>query len=607
VRIVFGYLAWAAYAKVLFEAAVERARAFGYDVVPFCLTPGDPKPRYAWSQLDAAWRSRDSALCDLRDRLDALCADADVFWNVNGANVHPSWLADLPTLNVYGCFDDPESTSFLSEPVARYFDAAFVGNLACLPMYRSWGLHHVAWCPIGIINHDFPSHTPTTTLLNDPRPTLLSFVGERESPWRQERLDRLVSEFPEAIVRGNGWPLGRISDEDRGKLYRKTRIGWNIHNSLGPINVRLFALPANGVLQICDNRCRLGQFMKLEHEVIGFDTMDECIDRTRYFLKHEDERREIAANGHRRYLVDYSERRIWDYYAVQFREWLGGESRSEHPIDRLRWKEDVTTTQPKVTRQSVRSRLLQTINSTLKPLRLQISRTGHSTGNAACANQSTVANALQTEGTIAPSGVLPGHGQCGAENSNKNGEIDPANQAFCWAISTIVGEARQIICSGNLSSVFATEASADPRRRISVVNSDSGLVNSKCVKDGNELQPSMGLDLAVSINEVGPAADYLVVLGRLVHSALRVIVATTESGSVTAVQDKESAIMQSSWTSGEFYWVLRGFWNNVSIYHMPSPFLPELRRAEKKDQRGPLVAVCRDPRPNLAGKSVKDS
>ncbi len=606
-KIVFGYLAWAAYAKVLFEAAVERARAFGYDVVPFCLTPGEPKPRYSWSQLDAAWRTRDSALCDLRDRLTAVCSDADVFWNVNGANVHPSWLADLPTLNVYGCFDDPESTSFLSEPVARYFDAAFVGNLACLPMYRSWGLHHVAWCPIGIINHDFPSHTPTNTLLNDPRPTSLSFVGERESPWRQERLDRLVSEFPEAIFRGNGWPLGRISDEDRGKLYRKTRIGWNIHNSLGPINVRLFALPANGVLQICDNRCRLGQFMKLEHEVIGFDTIEECIDRTRYFLKHEDERREIAANGHRRYLADYSERRIWDYYAAQFRKWLGGESRSEHPTDRLRWNEGVTTIQPKVSPRSVRSRLLQTINRTLKPLRLQISRTGEAPGVASGTNESVVANVNRTVSAIPSAKVLAGPEEHASINTRKDGETDPAEQALCWAISTIVGDARQIACYGELSSAFAAEASADPRHRISATNSDSRERNSTCQNDSVKLLPATGLDLAVSINEVDPATDYPAVLGRLVHSAPRVIVATTESGSATAVQNEESALIQSSWTSGEFYWVLRSFWNDVSVYFMPNRFLPELRKANKRDHRGPFVAVCSDPRANFAREFVTES
>jgi len=606
-RIVFGHLAWAPYAKVLFEAAVERARGFGHDVVAFCLTTGAPKPRHSWQQLDAAWKSRDSDLCDLRDRLIEVCSDADVFWNVNGANVHPSWLADLPTLNVYGCFDDPESTSILSEPVARYFDAAFVGNLACLPLYRSWGLNRVAWCPIGIINHDFPADVPTTNLLNAARTTPLSFVGERESPWRQERLDRLVSEFPEAVFRGNGWPHGRISDEDRGHLYRNTRIGWNIHNSLGPINVRLFALPANGVLQICDNRCRLGQFMKLEHEVVGFDTIDECIDRTKYFLNHDAERNEIAANGHRRYLADYSEKRIWEYYHSQFKEWLGGESRSEHPIDRLQWNEAGTTTRPNIKSGTVRSRLLQRINRTLKPLNLQISRSSQGTGIASVSSSPTVAEVLVAkQSPAAPTALAEQKKQC-PDDGSEDSEADPANLAFCWAIATILGDARQIECSGNLSPIFAAEASADPRRNVTVVNSVSRRLSPQPIVVRNDQPCSAGLDLAVSIDEVCPAADYLGVLGRLVQSAPKVIVAVVQSVSTGPVTDEDASLSQRSWTAGEFYWVLRGFWDSVTVYQMPNRFLPELRKDEKGIEKGPIVAVCFDPRTTSTASSVSKS
>ena len=606
-KIVFGYLAWASYAKVQFEAAVSRARGFGYDVVPFCLTPGEPKPRYSWSQLDAAWKSRDSDLCDLRDRLIEVCSGADVFWNVNGANVHPSWMADLPTLNVYGCFDDPESTSFLSEPVARYFDAAFVGNLACLPLYRSWGLHRAAWCPIGIINHDFPADVPTTNLLNAARTIPLSFVGERESPWRQERLDRLVSEFPGAIFRGNGWPLGRISDKDRGHLYRNTRIGWNIHNSLGPINVRLFALPANGVLQICDNRCRLGQFMKLEHEVVGFDTIDECIDRTKYFLNHDAERNEIAANGHRRYLADYSEKRIWEYYHSQFKKWLGGESCSEHPIDRLQWSEEGTTTRPDIKSETVRSRLLQSINRTLKPLNLQIGRSSQGTGNASVSGPPTVAEDLVTKQSSAvPAASAKQKKQC-LDDVSEDSEADPANLAYCWAIATVLGDARQIECSGNLSPVFAAEASADPRRHIAVFNCVSSMLNQRANSVQSELPRSAGLDLAVSIDEVCPAADYLGVLGGLVQSAPKVIVSVVQSSSTGPVPGEGTSLSHRSWTAGEFYWVLRSFWNSVIVYQMPNRFLPELRKAENGDEPGPIVAVCCDPRTTSAASSVSES
>jgi hypothetical protein len=60
-------------------------------------------------------------------------------------------------------------------------------------------------------------------------------------------------------------------------------------------------------MQICDNKSHLGAVYELGKEIVGFDTVEECIDLCRYYLAHDRERREIAANGWRRALRDYNE------------------------------------------------------------------------------------------------------------------------------------------------------------------------------------------------------------------------------------------------------------------------------------------------------------
>ena len=92
---------------------------------------------------------------------------------------------------------------------------------------------------------------------------------------------------------------------------QKANIGLNIHNSTGPINTRLFYLPANGVMQICDNKKYLGEVFELGKEVIGFDTIEECIELTNYYLNHKDEARMIAANGWKRAIRDYNEEAVF--------------------------------------------------------------------------------------------------------------------------------------------------------------------------------------------------------------------------------------------------------------------------------------------------------
>ena len=90
-------------------------------------------------------------------------------------------------------------------------------------------------------------------------------------------------------------------------LLQRTKIGINIHNSTGPINLRTYYLPANGVMQICDNKSYLGKVFELNKEVVGFDTIDEAIELCHYYLMHDDERRKIAAAGWERVLLDYNE------------------------------------------------------------------------------------------------------------------------------------------------------------------------------------------------------------------------------------------------------------------------------------------------------------
>ncbi len=130
---------------------------------------------------------------------------------------------------------------------------------------------------------------------------------DRLSPWRKARLDKLAEAFPQAHFYGNGWGRRYLPPDKELDYLRRAKIGPNLHNSTGPINFRTFYLPANGVMQICDNKSHLGKVYELDKEVIGFSTVEECIDLCRYFLAHDAERRQIAAEGWRRAVTDYNE------------------------------------------------------------------------------------------------------------------------------------------------------------------------------------------------------------------------------------------------------------------------------------------------------------
>jgi hypothetical protein len=264
-------------------------------------------------KLDHKWRTHSADLMSRYGDLEERLRGKDVLIAAGGSMLHPEFIRELSTFNVFVCADDPESSAVLSAPVASAFDFCCVANIACVGDYAGWGVPHAAWLPLPVSDHVVDRTITEERLRNGTRDMDLVMCCERVYGLsdRALRLERLHREFPQAVLRGKGWPGGYLSEAELLSLYRRARIGWNLHNSIGPVNSRTMMLPAFGVMQICDCRDNLGKVFKLGEEVIGFETMDECVDATRYYLAHEDERRGIAIAGWQRVLADYTEEKWW--------------------------------------------------------------------------------------------------------------------------------------------------------------------------------------------------------------------------------------------------------------------------------------------------------
>jgi len=276
-------------------------------VYPFSLVFNTKRPVVYFNELDVLWRYGNHQLLTMYKKLADALVDFDVFICYNGTNVHPEFVRQLQCFTVYGCFDDPESSEKLSKPVAGAFDIAMVGNIAEIDTYKSWGVQHVRWWPLGFRHDD---HSPSLTeqeIIKGHRDIDVTLFCERLTRWRRKRLDKFAASFPSGAYYGPGWPYGFLPESKRVPILQRTRIGINIHNSTGPINFRTFYLPANGVMQICDNKSHLGKIYKLGMEAIGYDSIEEAIELTHYYIAHDEERRHIAAAGWRRATRDYNE------------------------------------------------------------------------------------------------------------------------------------------------------------------------------------------------------------------------------------------------------------------------------------------------------------
>jgi len=289
------------------EGWLSRLRSNGFDVTPFSLIVNQSMPVMFFSELNFRWRNRDKDLLEMYERLQTELEGYDAFICFNGANIHPEFVKSLSVTTVYGCFDDPESSEKLSMPVAPSFDIAMVGNIAELEAYRKWGCENVYWWPLGFRYEDYNPLSTERQLFESERSVDVTLLCERETRYRIKRVDKFANEFKNGKYYGKGWPSGFLDEEFRIPLLQDTKIGINIHNSTGPINFRTFYLPANGVMQICDNKSNLGKIFELNKEVIGYNSIEEAIELTHYYLKNPDERLKIAKAGWNRALSDYNE------------------------------------------------------------------------------------------------------------------------------------------------------------------------------------------------------------------------------------------------------------------------------------------------------------
>lgn len=296
---------------------IMQLRESGFDVDPFCLSLDPPSNAFSFERLDRLWTLGDRKLLAFYERLYHACENYDVFFNSPGINLHPDFVKILPCLTVFGCNDDPDASEHLSKPVATAYDICLIGNIAELDTYKSWGVKKVGWLPLGLM-HEFYDKTLTKEkIFTEEREVDLFFLGDKLSPVRTARLEQLGKAFPDAAFFGRGWQRGYLPVGQEIEWLRRTKIGLNIHNTTGPVNLRSFYLPANGVLQICDNKSHLGKVFELGKEVVGFDSIGECIDLCRYYLEHDEERRAIAAAGWERAIRDYPYPKVFQKYFVE--------------------------------------------------------------------------------------------------------------------------------------------------------------------------------------------------------------------------------------------------------------------------------------------------
>lgn len=96
---------------------------------------------------------------------------------------------------------------------------------------------------------------------------------------------------------------------DMFKLLRKSKIILNIHGKIANEyagNMRLFEATGVGSCLITDNKKNLNELFDTNNEIVVYNKSEDCIEKVKWLLENEEERRKIAKSGQLRTLKSHT-------------------------------------------------------------------------------------------------------------------------------------------------------------------------------------------------------------------------------------------------------------------------------------------------------------
>lgn len=290
-------------------------------------------------RLAGLYKAFEAALRE--ERVDALIVDTCQPY-------HPDYLRKVPVFKTLRIADGPLTAYDRDFAYVHAFDQvlyhspAYSRDLDMAEKLRYLGVENCDFWPHALFDAMFDPKKTETDLMSANRDIDVIFIGAL-FPGKMPLIAQVKKAFGKRCrihgltnLKRNvyfnlkfgfpGW-VRPARFADYVPLYQRSRIGINIHNR-GDYTVgsyRMFDLPGNGVMQISDGGDFLSSFFRVDEEIVGYRDADDLIDKIHYYLKHEDERRQIALNGYRRVMKDHRIRQRLQHAAGLIRQ---GMSRS---------------------------------------------------------------------------------------------------------------------------------------------------------------------------------------------------------------------------------------------------------------------------------------
>lgn len=187
-------------------------------------------------------------------------------------------------------------------------------HAATMPMYKAHGMNVIRsqWG-----GSPFYQNEPNAEKEYD-----ITFIGQKHGQMpngkflRAEVIDRMLAAGLKVDLFGNYWDgydswhgyqtnfRKVVSAFNRSKICLNLSNPWH-HGTMPQIKGRHFEIPQTGQFQLATPADDLHSYFKYDEEIVVANSVDEIIEKARYFLDHDDKRQAIADAGRERMLADH--------------------------------------------------------------------------------------------------------------------------------------------------------------------------------------------------------------------------------------------------------------------------------------------------------------
>lgn len=237
------------------------------------------------------------------------------------------------TITIGYFFDDPWRIEYCSF-WAKHFTYVTTSDINGIKKWRDRGYENFIYSPFGCNQNLFIKK-------NLPKIYDVTFIGSYH-PYRAWLIKKLQQFGIDVKVWGYGWRNGRVTFEQMVDIFNQTRINLNLSNNDSfdfryifyfkrplvetlrvlkktyqnfllndqkikeMIKARHFEINACGGFQLSFYVEGLEKFYEINKEIVIYESLEDMIEKIKYYLKHQDEREEIAYLGYKRTLSDHT-------------------------------------------------------------------------------------------------------------------------------------------------------------------------------------------------------------------------------------------------------------------------------------------------------------